>query len=77
MNDTTTTPTPAITSPWMSKRQAQEYLGLCDPTLTKAIKTGRLRACRILGGQKIRLHRDHLDQFLLNEITPSAPNTTR
>ena len=51
-------------SPWMTRADAARYAKTSVPTLSRAIRCGRLVAYRIAGGRAIRLHRDDIDSWL-------------
>jgi excisionase family DNA binding protein len=48
-------------TPWLSLREAAEYVGLSERTLEREIARGRLRSSTI--GRRRLLHRDELDRF--------------
>jgi excisionase family DNA binding protein len=48
-------------SPWLSLRDAAEYVGLSERTLEREIARGRLRSSAV--GRRRLLHRDELDRF--------------
>ena len=56
-------------SPWMTRADVAAYARLSVPTISRAIRAGRLRAYRIAGGRAIRLHRDDLDRWLRSRST--------
>jgi excisionase family DNA binding protein len=48
-------------SPWLSLRDAAEYVRLSERTLEREIARGRLRSSTV--GRRRLLHRDELDRF--------------
>jgi excisionase family DNA binding protein len=54
----------ATPSPWMNAREAARYLRVSHKTIERARRAGRLQACHINGGQKLRYHRADLDSFM-------------
>ena len=55
---------PDLVSLWMTRADAAVYSRMSVPTISRAIRAGRLRAYRIAGGRAVRLHRDDLDAWL-------------
>ena len=51
-------------SPWMTRADVAAYARLSVPTISRAIRAGRLRAYRIAGGRAVRLHRMDVDGWL-------------
>ena len=60
---------PDLVSLWMTRADAARYARLSVASISRAIRTGRLRAYRIAGGRAIRLHRDDLDRWLRSRST--------
>ena len=60
---------PDLVSLWMTRADAAAYSRMSVPTISRAIRAGRLRAYRIAGGRAIRLHRDDLDRWLRSRST--------
>ena len=53
----------------MTRADAARYGRLSVASISRAIRTGRLRAYRIAGGRAIRLHRDDIDRWLRSTST--------
>ena len=51
-------------SPWMTRADAARYARLSVASISRAIRTGRLRAYRIAAGRAVRLHRMDVDGWL-------------
>ena len=51
-------------SPWLTVRQAAEYLGLSPDTIYDACARGHLRHARVGGRRSIRLRTEWLDAWL-------------
>ena len=60
---------PSLASPWFTRRDAAAYALVSVATLSRSIRTGRLRAYRIAGGRAVRLHRDDVDAWLRTHLT--------
>jgi excisionase family DNA binding protein len=51
-------------SPWLTFEQAREYLGFSRDTLYKLTAAKAIPCRKKQGGQKLRFHRDELDQWM-------------
>ena len=48
---------------------ATTYARVSVASISRAVRTGRLRAYRIAGGRAVRLHRDDVDAWLRTHLT--------
>ncbi len=54
----------ALQDPWLSQKEAAEYLGLSSRHLRLLISQGKVRASRVRGGRAVRIRQSDLDALL-------------
>ena len=57
-------------SPWLTRKQAAQYLQISLPTLSRLLREGRLEVHK--EGRIVRIHRDDIDAWLRSH--PKAPS---
>ena len=50
-------------SPWLTRQEAAEYLGVTGRTISRYVADGLIKHHRP-GGKNLRIHRDDLDKFV-------------
>jgi excisionase family DNA binding protein len=57
-------------SPWITAKDAADYIHCGVKTIYDAVKKQRLRAARVSGRRELRFRREWLDQFLEASAQP-------
>ena len=52
-----------VASPWLTVKEAADYVGFCEKTIRRACATGGLEHVRM--GNRIRIQRTWLDAWLM------------
>jgi excisionase family DNA binding protein len=67
MDTVTATPPGGISSPWMTREEAAEYLRVSPFTLDRWVRQGRLQRHRIDGLRSARFRQSELDALVVPE----------
>jgi excisionase family DNA binding protein len=62
---------------WLNVKQSADRARVCEATIRREIKAGRIRAARVGGRRSWRLRADWIDQWLETSAKPVIESSTR